>query len=132
MADQGFASTQKELRRASILLAGLLGFGTIGYRLIEGWTFLDSLYMTFITLSTIGFREVHDLSAGARLFTIAVGLVGIGSVAFIATRSVQLLLTSQRLRMRQMAKMIDKTRDHYIICGYGRIGSRIALDLKRV
>jgi voltage-gated potassium channel len=117
---------------ANILLGLLLGVGTIGYTVIEGWTPLDSLYMTFITLTTIGFAEVHSMSDAGRVFTIAIGIVGIGSVAFIATRSVQVLLTSQRLRLRQITKMIQKTSDHYIICGYGRIGSRIAQDLARV
>lgn len=124
-------SARRELLLANLLLLTLLASGTIGYAVIERWPPLDALYMTFITLTTIGFAEVHELSAGGRVFTIVLGIVGIGTVAFIATRSAQILLTSHRLLQRQMKKMIEKTRDHYIICGLGRIGSRIAQDLER-
>ncbi len=124
-------SARRDLLLANLLLLSLLAVGTIGYSAIERWSVLDSLYMTFITLTTIGFSEVHELSAFGRLFTIVLGLLGIGTVAFIATRSAQILLTSHRLHLRQMKKMIQQTRDHYIICGLGRIGARIAQDLER-
>lgn len=124
-----FAS--KELIRANLFLAGVLVFGTLGYSLIEGWPLSDSLYMTFITLTTIGFKEVHELSTAGRFFTIFVGLTGIGSVAFIATRTAQLLLNTRAFRIRAMMKSIGATKDHYILAGFGRIGERIAQDLKR-
>ena len=124
-------TARRELLLANIFLAGLLLVGTIGYMLIEQWAWHEALYMTFITLTTIGFREVHEMSVAGRMFTMFVGLAGIGSVAFIATRSVQLLLSSGALRQRQMTKMIDKLENHYILAGYGRIGSRVAQDLKR-
>lgn len=124
-------SARRDLLLANLFLLSLLALGMFGYSIIEGWSLLDSLYMTFITLTTIGFKEVHELSALGRLFTIVLGLVGIGTVAFIAARSAQILLTSHRLLLRQMNKMIQKTRDHYIICGLGRIGFRIAQDLER-
>jgi len=92
---------------------------------------MDSLYMTFITLTTIGFREVHSLSSAGRFFTIVIGLTGIGSVAFIATRTAQVLLNTQAFRIKRMMKSIDATNDHYILAGFGRIGQRIARDLQR-
>ncbi|NND71523.1 MAG: potassium channel protein [Rhodothermales bacterium] len=113
------------------MLIALLGVGTVGYYLIEGWHWLDGVYMTFITLTTIGFNEVNSLSDGGRIFTILIGIVGIGSVAFIGTRVAQLVLTSQIIRFRHMKKQIEQLEGHYIIAGYGRIGSRIAHDLAK-
>lgn len=124
-----FAS--RELIGANLFLAGVLLVGTVGYSLIEGWSLSDSLYMTFITLTTIGFAEVHELSPAGRLFTILVGLTGIGSVAFIATRTAQLLLNTRAFRVRAMMKSINAINDHYILAGFGRIGERIAQDLMR-
>lgn len=124
-------TARRELLLANLFLVGLMVVGTLGYMLIEQWAWHEALYMTFITLSTIGFREVHEMSVAGRMFTMFVGLAGIGSVAFIATRSVQLLLSSGALRQRQMTKMIHKLENHYILAGYGRIGSRVAQDLKR-
>ncbi len=124
-----FAS--RELLVANVFLAAVLLVGTLGYSLIEGWPWQDSLYMTFITLTTIGFQEVHELSMSGRLFTIFVGLTGIGSVAFIATRTAQVLLNTSSFRHRAMMKSINATSDHYILAGFGRIGHRIALDLQR-
>ena len=118
----------RDLILAGLFLAGLIVFGTFGYVWIEGWSVLDGLYMTFLTLSTIGFNEVGSLSTTGRIFTMVIGFVGIGSVAIIATRSAQVLINSQRIKTRHMSQLIKKLDDHYIICGYGRIGSRIAAD----
>lgn len=99
--------------------------------LIEGWSLGDSLYMTFITLTTIGFAEVHELSNPGRVFTVVIGLFGIGSVAFVATRTAQVLLNTRAFRLRHVLKMVHSVSDHYILAGYGRIGNRIAQDLRR-
>lgn len=124
-------SPRREITLANLFVFSLLSLGMLGYRLLEGWGWLDGLYMTFITLTTIGYGEVHPLSPYGRAFTILLGLVGFGSFAVIATRSIQLMLTSQRLRLRRRLKMIAETSDHYVLCGYGRIGQRIAQDLAR-
>lgn len=121
----------RELVVANLFLAVVLVTGTFGYSLIEGWPLMDSLYMTFITLTTIGFREVHDMTAGGRIFTIIIGLTGIGSVAFIATRTAQVLLNTKAFRYKRMMRSIDATTEHYILAGFGRIGQRIARDLER-
>lgn len=121
----------RELVVANLFLGMVLVVGTLGYMLLEGWTAMDSLYMTFITLTTIGFKEVHELSGPGRFFTIVIGLAGIGSVAFIATRTAQVLLNTRAFRTRTMLRSIDAMKDHYILAGYGRIGQRIAKDLKR-
>jgi len=125
------SSVRNELILANVVLLALLATGTIGYVLLEDWYWTDGLYMTFLTLTTIGFGEVHELSSLGRVFTIVIGLTGIGTVAFIATRSVQVVINSARFHQRQTMKTINKLSDHYILCGYGRIGKRIAEDLKR-
>lgn len=122
--------TQREILFASTFLVLWLVVGTLGYAAIEGWDLMDGLYMTFITLTTIGFGETHTLSTTGRLFTIVIAFVGIGSVAFVAARSAQVLLAGEILKQRQLTRRIRKMQDHYIICGYGRIGKRVAADLQ--
>ena len=121
----------REIALATLFLVGLNVVGAIGYRLIEGLPWIDGLYMTFITLTTIGFAEVVPLSSEGRIFTMMLATFGIGAVAFIATRTAQLLINAQVLQARRMANRIAKLDEHFIICGYGRIGRRIAQDLTR-
>lgn len=123
--------SRREIFLAVLALLVLFVIGTIGYTLLEGWTWMDGLYMTFITLSTIGFQEVHSLSNVGRLFTLGLGITGIGLLSFVVARSAQFLLASERLRERRLMKQLDQISDHFIICGYGRIGQRLAEDLRR-
>jgi voltage-gated potassium channel len=121
--------SRREIFLASLAVLVLFAIGTSGYSFLEGWSWADGLYMTFITLSTIGFQEVHTLSDAGRFFTLGLGITGIGLLTFVVARSAQLLLASDRLRERRIMKKIDKLSDHYIICGYGRVGQRLAEDL---
>ncbi|PSQ96209.1 MAG: potassium channel protein [Bacteroidetes bacterium SW_9_63_38] len=121
--------SRREIMLASFALVVLFVVGTTGYALLEGWSWMEGLYMTFITLSTIGFQEVHTLSDAGRLFTLGLGITGIGLLTFVVARSAQLLLASERLRERRIMKKINDLSDHYIICGYGRVGQRLAEDL---
>ena len=122
--------SRREILLASLALLVLFVIGTTGYALLEGWSVMDGLYMTFITLSTIGFQEVQTLSDQGRLFTLGLGITGIGLLTFVVARSAQLLLASERLRERQNMKQINDLSDHYVICGYGRVGQRLAEDLQ--
>jgi voltage-gated potassium channel len=122
--------SRREILLASLALLVLFVLGTTGYAFLEGWTWMDGLYMTFITLSTIGFQEIHTLSDAGRLFTLGLGITGIGLLTFVVARSAQLLVASQRLRERRIMSQIDDLSDHYIICGYGRVGQRLAEDLQ--
>jgi voltage-gated potassium channel len=121
--------SRREIFLAVFALMSLFAVGTAGYVGIEGWSVTDGLYMTFITLSTIGFQEVNPLSDAGRFFTFGLGATGIGILSFVAIRSAQLLLVSDRLRERRIMKRIDELSDHYIVCGYGRVGERLTEDL---
>lgn len=120
---------QREILVANVFLLTLFCVGTMGYVLIEGWEWFDGFYMTFITLTTIGFAELENISKAGRAFTIFIGFFGIGSVAFIATRTAQFLLTNNSFKERHRQRMLDKISEHIVICGYGRIGRRVAEDL---
>ena len=121
--------SRREIFLAVFALLLLFATGTVGYVLLEGWSVTDGLYMTFITLSTIGFQEVNPLSDAGRFFTFALGATGIGILSFVAIRSAQLLLVSDRLRERRIMKRIDELSGHYVVCGYGRVGERLTEDL---
>lgn len=123
--------SRREIILATVALVIVIGVGTSGYAVIEGWPWKDGLFMTFITLTTIGFSEVRPLSDAGRLFTIILAITGIGIVTFVAARSAQLLLASERLQERRNMKRIKQLTGHYIICGYGRVGQRLAEDLDR-
>jgi voltage-gated potassium channel len=129
----------QRLNPSSRLFLGLLALlatiaiGIAGYHFIEGWSFLDSLYMTITTLSTVGFRELHDLSAAGRIFTIFLILGGVGTVFYLLTNIVGYFLEGEfgiRFGRRRMEAKIKKLQRHFIICGFGRVGEAIANTLK--
>lgn len=106
--------------------------GTAGYALIEGWPLLDALYMTVITLGTVGFREVYELSDRGKIFTILLIIFGAGILAYTIGSIAQFMVEGQLKRFigrRKVEKQIDQLRDHYIVCGFGRIGSIICREL---
>lgn len=111
---------------ASVILMVIFLIGSSGYHLIEGMNFFDGFYMTFITITTIGFSELTSLSSGGRVFTMAIFVMGIGVISYIASQTTQLIFESELFRLRAMKKQLGKMEDHYIVAGYGRIGHRIA------
>ncbi len=102
----------------------------LGYMWVEGWSFFDAFYMTFITLATIGYGEVHPLHPMGRIWTIIIAFWGIGLGGYIFTRSVEYMIGRTQLFERRMKKRIENLSEHTIICGFGRIGERIASGLK--
>jgi len=118
--------------RLSILaVVSLLVLGTLGFHVIEGWSIVNSLYMTVLVLTTIGFREVAPLSLYGKAFTIVLALVGI-SVIFIAFAIIVEVVVSEGVRntwrKKKMHRQIAAMRNHYIVCGFGRMGQQIAKD----
>ena len=109
-----------------ILLAMfLVGLGTAGYMVIEDWNVLDSLYMTVITLSTIGYGEVNPISQTGRIFTLVLIVMGVGFFLYVIGNVVQFLVEG-RIRLilgrHKLDKQIGQLHNHYIVCGYGRMG----------
>ena len=124
---------RKKLIQILALTILVITFGTAGYMGIEGWNFLDSLYMTIITLATVGFREVHDLSFKGKLFTIFLIFGGVGTVLYALSTGARVILEGELKEIfgrRKLEKKIKELRDHYIICGYGRMGKIISKELK--
>jgi voltage-gated potassium channel len=121
--------TLKQLKAGAFLLLITLVVGSIGFMIIEHWNFLDSIYMTMITITTTGFEEVHPLTHSGRIFTIILLVMGIGSIAYTGGRAAQLLIENQVIRRRRMSKKLEELKDHYIVCGYGRMGRYICEEL---
>jgi voltage-gated potassium channel len=110
-----------------VIVLMLLG-GTIGYIIIEGWSFTDALYMTVITLSTVGYSEVQRLSPTGRIFTMVVIVMGVGFVFYLAGGIIQFMVEGrirEILGRRKLEKKIRRQEGHYVICGYGRVGSSV-------
>ena len=119
------------------LLVAVHIFGTVGYMfLTEGkYSWFDCFYMTFITVATIGFGEIIDMSSnrGARILTVVIGILGAGNLSMLfSIVTVALLETDLNgtLRRRRMEKVIRKLKGHYILCGFGRVGRNIAHELE--
>jgi len=112
----------------AILLCALVVCGTLGYMFIEGWTLMDALYMTIITVTTVGYNEVHELSSIGRLFTLGLISTGVGLVFYLAGSSLQFILEGRMMELLgrgKLEKKIRKLKGHYIICGFGSVGSSI-------
>lgn len=117
-------------RNAILFLILIIITGTSGFMIIEGWNVADALYMTIITITTTGFEEVHQLSTEGEIFTLVLLLFSFGTVIYIGTVGVQILLESKIFRRRKMQKKIERLENHYIVCGFGRMGSHICRELK--
>ena len=120
---------QQRLRGGLIILGSIIAAGTIGYMLIEGWPFVDAIYMTMITISTVGYSEVHPLSHTGQLFSIFLIVGGVSGALFVLSSFVEYLVEGKlgaTIGRRQMKGKIAKLKEHFILCGYGRVGEEIA------
>jgi len=118
-----------------LLLAGVLLFGTAGYMIVEGWSAFDALYMTVITVASVGFGEVHPLSPAGRTFTMLLILVGLGSVAYGLATITAFWVEGHLANLwgkRRMEARIAALRGHTIVCGTGETGRHIARELLRM
>lgn len=121
----------RHLKISMMVLLALVSLGVTGYMTIEGWSLLDALYMTIITLGTVGFREVHELSAYGKMFTICLIVFGVSVLGYIVGSLAQIMFEGQIQRIigrKKVEKRIDSLQDHYIICGFGRIGQLICKE----
>ncbi|MBC7293771.1 MAG: potassium channel protein, partial [Thermoleophilia bacterium] len=123
---------KKEIRTGLVVLAAIaavLIVGTVGYMLIEGWSLLDSLYMTVTTIFTVGFGEVHPLSQAGTVFTVLLIFGGVGTILYGIGRMVEFVIGGQLtgvFRRRVVKRQVDKLEGHYIVCGFGRVGEAVA------
>jgi len=121
----------RHLKISIVVLLALVSLGATGYMVIEDWRFLDALYMTVITLGTVGFKEVHDLSDYGKVFTIVLIFIGVSVLGYIVGSLAQIMFEGQFQRIigrKKVEKKIDSLQDHYIICGFGRIGQLICKE----
>ncbi|MGA7828345.1 MAG: NAD-binding protein [Geobacteraceae bacterium] len=121
----------RHLKVSIIVLGLLISIGILGYMGIEGWDFLDSLYMTVITLATVGFKEVHTLSDPGKIFTILLIILGVSVLGYIVGSLAQIMFEGQFQRIfgrKKVEKKIEALHDHYIVCGFGRMGALICRE----
>ncbi len=124
----------KHLLLSVLLALCIFLLGATGYMMIEGWDFLDALYMTVITLTTVGYGEVHEVSRIGQIYTILLIFIGVAFILFVAGSVVQFMVEGRIrtiLGRRSLDKKIDRLKNHYIVCGYGRIGRVLCNQLKR-
>lgn len=129
---RGLSEPVRQLQLSLFLLFGLVVVGTVGYMLLEGMTLVEAIYMTIITLATVGFGEVRELDTTGMIFTTVLIIVGVGTAAWAISNAAEVMLGQTfwaSVQRRRNQNMVDTMKDHYIICGYGRLGRQILRDL---
>jgi voltage-gated potassium channel len=119
---------------AIAMLLAVLSVGTAGYVVIEGWSAWDALYMTITSVTTVGYREVHPLTRPGQAFTIVLLITGVGTLFYTVTLLVARVVEGglhHRWEARRHARMLDELRQHFIVCGYGRIGRTVTDEFRR-
>jgi voltage-gated potassium channel len=122
----------RNLVYAAVLIIALPVIGTTGYMIVEGWDFLDALYMSVITMTTVGYREVHPLSRGGQIFTMLYLVFSVGAIFYALIALFQFMLEGELgafLGVRRMKGQIEGLKNHYILCGFGRVGEEVSREL---
>lgn len=120
--------------KAALLLVSVIFCGTIGYYFIEGWPLFDAFFMTIITISTVGYREIRPLTDIGRIFTLFVIFFGVGTLFYTLAVGVESMIEGHITNLfgkRRIMKELSKIKNHYILCGYGRVGQEIAKELHK-
>lgn len=121
-------------RLVALLILAVMATGTTGYVLIERWSWFDAFYMTVTTITTVGYQEVHPLSTAGRVFTIFIILGGVGTFFYGFTQFTALIAGGHfvaRRERRRHVRMLDNLTDHFVLCGFGRMGEIIAREFSR-
>ena len=127
-------SRRRGAQLALIMFAAVTTGGTLGYMLIEGWGAWDAFYMTIITVTTVGYREVHEMSRYGQAWTAVVLLAGVSTLFYTASLVMAEVVEGeffQRIEARRFNRMLDKLTNHFIVCGYGRIGKVVVDEFRR-
>jgi len=128
-----YRQLQQQLVSGIIALIGLFVIGTVWYRVVEKWTWLDAAYMTMNILATVGIGEIYPLSQISRLFTLFLILTGVIVIGYIVNRFTEALIQGyfqDGIRQRQEKYLLEILDQHYILCGFGRTGHQIALEFE--
>jgi voltage-gated potassium channel len=121
----------RRMESALLALGIITVVGLLGYMVLEGWSFIDALYMTVITLTTVGYKEVRTLDTTGQLWTIVLLITGVGTLFYAAVSSVELVVEGTirgYFGRRRMEAAINRLSGHYILCGYGRVGRQVAAE----
>ncbi len=132
MGQKNFSQFSKRIIISIAVLISIYFLGSAGYIIIEDMSFLDALFMTTITITTVGYGVVKDLSRTGTIYTIILIIIGTGMAAYILINLTDFILSEfllGKIEKRRAIKMISKYKDHYIICGLGRVGLEIAKEL---
>jgi voltage-gated potassium channel len=128
-----FRHSALRLRLSLFLMVTVIAVGTLGYRFIEAWNWADCFYMTIITVSTVGFGEIHPLSAGGRIFTAGLIIFGVGVIAYGIAGILETIFFKQMIFFTtkyRTQRIISKMKDHTIICGCGKMGAAVLDELQ--
>ncbi len=131
--EQKYHQIQKELLVGAIALGCVFLIGTLWYRLMEGWSWVDAAYMTVITLATVGYGETRPLDSSGRVFTIALIFMGVVTIGYIVNRFTEAVIQGyfqEGIRLRQQRRLMESLSGHYILCGFGRTGRQIAWEFQ--
>ena len=115
------------------MLGALVGFGTVGYRLTQGWSWLDCLFMTAMTLTTVGYGAPGPLTYSGKVFSVVLMLFGIGLMLYLLTLLAEHMLrtvTDPEAQRRRKERKVQSLRDHTVVCGYGQVGEAVATALR--
>lgn len=127
-----FSAIRKKLFIPILLIILINTIGTTGYMVIEGWNFRDSLFMTVTTLTTVGYGEVHDLTPTGEVFTMVLLTLGVGTILYLLSALAKIVLEGelkQIIGRSRLERRIKYLKDHYIVCGYGRMGKTVVKEL---
>ncbi|MCU0533492.1 MAG: potassium channel protein [Hydrococcus sp. Prado102] len=131
--DPKYKRLRQELIGGVVALGVVFLIGTLWYRIVEGWTWLDSAYMTMSTLATVGFGEINPLNERGRLFTMVLIVMGLITIGYIVNRFTEALIQGYfqvGIRRRQEQRLIETLVNHYILCGFGRTGRQVAIEFE--
>jgi len=124
--------TRARIRIVLLAVLAAIAFGTVVFHLLEGWSILDSLYVTVQTVTTVGFGDITPRTAAGRVFATALMMIGVGVVLYALTSTVQSIVHSELFARYRQTRKMSKLRDHFIICGAGRVGSHLIRSLRAV
>lgn len=133
LSQQTLNNPTRRFQLSLLFLLILLIVGTIVYMVLEGMTLTNALYMTVITITTVGFGEVVTLSSGGRIFTILLILLGVGAATTAVSNAISIVIGPRlwlSIRLKTMERKIEQIENHYIVCGFGRMGRQIVGDLR--